>query len=202
MSLAAEWAEDRLSIEYPEATYGRYSRRLMSGSSSWSQHSWKRKGNGLDIYAPGAAGSTGRTARLERIYQHLLKHRIEYNIRYLIWYRPDHYGHHIHVDFHPRGAGVPGLRWSSVETFTYLDGTTWRGKYGLAIPWNDPRVEVVDEVEMEEIRKALADLQAEVRNLLIRQRNDRAALVAIRSDVAEMREDFIEGLAAIVEALK
>lgn len=69
--------------------------RKISGSQTWSQHSWS---NALDIYVSDRKlGDRIKADLLDKFGEH---------IRYLLWWREDHYGH-IHVDFWPRGWLTP-----------------------------------------------------------------------------------------------
>jgi hypothetical protein len=69
--------------------------RRISGSSSWSQHSWC---NAWDMHAS--------MSYLDQVYNYLNSRRAEYNISHLLWRIPDHFDH-IHVDFLPAGVGTP-----------------------------------------------------------------------------------------------
>ncbi len=85
--------------DYVKGTYGRAigvrNCRLISGLATWSQHSWS---NANDIYVKDR--DLG-----DEIYWDLYDKFGEY-IRYVLWWRPDHYDH-IHIDMWPYGYATP-----------------------------------------------------------------------------------------------
>lgn len=86
-------------VEYVRAEYGLHvgitNCRRISGSRTWSQHSWSNAG---DIYVSNKALG-------DKIYWDLYD-KFGENIRYMLWQRKDHYNH-IHVDMWPYGYGTP-----------------------------------------------------------------------------------------------
>ena len=69
--------------------------RKISGSSSWSQHSW---GNAVDIGVPSLAYG-------DQVRNYLKRHP-RFNIEHDLWRVPDHFDHH-HIDFSPNHSGKP-----------------------------------------------------------------------------------------------
>lgn len=67
--------------------------RKISGTSSWSQHSWE---NALDIFPVDRAEG-------DKIYA---RYRTNWNVRTSLWQVKDHYDH-IHLDFWPYGYSTP-----------------------------------------------------------------------------------------------
>lgn len=99
---------------------GQYNRRLISGTSIWSQHSW---GNGLDIMLGGSL-NTGTPTGLRNgdvIAKFLNDHREEFGIRAVLWRVKNHFNH-IHVDFWPKGVYTPPTDSSGKGYFRYSDG--------------------------------------------------------------------------------
>ena len=98
-------ARELLTRRYPGLRFGIYHRRMISGKTIWSQHSWP---NALDLYytVPYADDSGAHQAKLEVIARYCRDNFDEMQIRYLLWRVPDHHGH-IHMDFWPKGYGSP-----------------------------------------------------------------------------------------------
>ena len=86
-------------VDYVRAEYdlavGITNCRKISGSSTWSQHSWS---NAADIYVTDKALGDRIVADL---YDKFGEH-----VRYMLWWRKNHYNH-IHVDMWPYGYSVP-----------------------------------------------------------------------------------------------
>lgn len=119
---AAEAVEAIVRLIFPGrfTRIGQYNRRKISGSSSWSQHSW---GNAIDIHV-----SSGKAVGVERangdaIAAFLRENQHKFGIRYILWWRANHYDH-IHVDMWPKGIYTPPLSSTGEGTFMYSNGAT------------------------------------------------------------------------------
>ena len=85
--------------------------RRISGSSTWSQHSWA---NAADIFP--VTKDQGDT-----IYARLLSH-FGRHIKVILWQVRDHFDH-IHVDTWPTGIGTPPCAGGSLQV-RHKDGST------------------------------------------------------------------------------
>lgn len=120
---AAEQLETALSEQFPGIRFGRYNCRKISGSDTWSQHSWN---NARDIYPPsGIEYLTSNDGEyrdyLDEVDEFLLEYKEALNIRVHLWQVRNHYNH-IHVDFWPRGWALPPCAGGSPR-YKYPDGT-------------------------------------------------------------------------------
>ncbi len=111
-------------FDYVKANYGLRmgvtNCRRISGSQTWSQHSWS---NAVDIHvASKAIGDGVKADLLDRYGDH---------IRYLLWWRADHYDH-LHVDMWPRGWLTPPCAGSPLR-IKFEDGTVSSGPFPLTI---------------------------------------------------------------------
>lgn len=107
MTIAADLAEQHLIEAFPQLTFGRYNRRLMAGTTSWSQHSWPG-GNARDIYIRYDSTITPEeTAFLDVVAAYINKNKQQLNVRYLLWKNNAAHYNHIHIDFWPKGYGTP-----------------------------------------------------------------------------------------------
>jgi len=101
-------AEAILREHFPGLRFGRYNCRPISGSSIFSQHSWN---NALDIWET--------VEVLDEVNKFLGRHLHDLNIRVRLWRVRNHYNH-IHIDFWPKGIGVPHCRNGQLSTYQYL----------------------------------------------------------------------------------
>jgi len=147
---------------FPDVRAGEWNCRKISGSSTWSQHSW---GNALDLYHVGwkYEVSARNKAFLDPIHQWLKTYRHELSIRTLLWQTRDHFNH-IHVDGWPKGYGNPPCNGGSLR-MQYNDGRVVNGDPGPAngtpeLP-DKELVTVSDAQVLEKTMdgKAVADLQ-------------------------------------------
>ncbi len=102
---------------------GVYNRRKISGTSTWSQHSWA---NALDLYMVTIEEG-------DQLYAWLRARRRELGIRVLLWRVDNHWNappprRHIHADFWPKGIGTPPLTQRGTGSFRYSDGRVVRAK--------------------------------------------------------------------------
>ena len=96
-----------LIAEFPGIRFGIYNRRKISGSETWSQHSWP---NALDIVFT-KYGDTSWThqAQLDKVYEYIMDNAVLFKARYVLWRRRNHWDH-IHLDFWPMGYGTPAVK--------------------------------------------------------------------------------------------
>lgn len=118
---AVNKAIEELVRQFPNIRFGIYNRRKISGSTSWSQHSWP---NALDIvFTSYGDTSEAHQARLDDVYEWLRNRWVHFNIRTLLWRRSRHYDH-IHIDFWPKGHGTPSeTRGGDDNLYQKKDGT-------------------------------------------------------------------------------
>lgn len=112
-----------LSEKFPGIRFGRYNCRKISGSSTWSQHSWN---NARDIYPPlgipfEADNEGDYRDYLDEVAAFVRANMEALNIRVFLWQVSNHYNH-IHVDFWPRGDSLPPCSGGSPR-YKYPDGT-------------------------------------------------------------------------------
>lgn len=119
---AAERTEAEIRRRFPGMfdSIGQYNRRKISGSTSWSQHSW---GNALDIMVGGSlnSGTPEGYRRGDIMYAFLSANKTALGIRYILWRRYNHHNH-IHVDFWPKGVYTPPLSSTGIGSFKYSNG--------------------------------------------------------------------------------
>lgn len=122
---------------------GQYNRRKISGSTTWSQHSW---GNALDIMVGGTL-NTGTPEGLRNgdiMYAWLVANKKALGIRYILWRRKNHYNH-IHVDFWPKGYATPPVSSTGIGSFQYSNGTKTSTRIQLVPPEGDWVYEPIEE---------------------------------------------------------
>lgn len=102
---------------------GQYNRRKISGSSTWSQHSW---GNGLDFMVKGSTTAEWKKNG-DPIFAFLNANRKALGIRVLLWQVKDHYNH-IHADFWGKGVYTPPLSSTGVGSFQKSSGSVVKKK--------------------------------------------------------------------------
>jgi hypothetical protein len=127
-----------LNAAFPTAgSMGIYNRRYISGTTTWTQHSW---GNAVDItspawmlkpplYASAAEAALPKyadhMAYMDRVNQWIMTNAYKYHVRYRAWRRYMHYNH-IHVDFNPKQYGTPPILTANgddeVAFAEYLEG--------------------------------------------------------------------------------
>ena len=122
---AADQFEQVLVEKFPGIRFGRYNCRRISGSSTYSQHSWN---NARDIYPPISI----RYAEDTEAYQAWLDEVDEFisspenfemlNLKLVLWRVKNHYNH-IHVDFWPHGENIPMCDGARINTWSYPDGS-------------------------------------------------------------------------------
>lgn len=122
MSKAATQLEDVLAAEFPGIRFGRYNCRLISGSDTWSQHSWPG-GNARDLYAP--EDHTDPMAFVDEVVEWLETHKEALSVRLILWRTTDHYSH-AHADMWPHGYGTPPCA-DGDEQWEYSDGRVFTG---------------------------------------------------------------------------
>ena len=129
---AAEQALEVLTLEFPELRAGVWNCRPISGSSTWSQHSW---GAALDLYHVdyGYSASAAHQAWLTEVVAFIRANESQLSIRTLLFQVRDHYDH-AHIDFWPRGYSKPPCADGSHRT-QYSDGRVVSGDPG---PENGP----------------------------------------------------------------
>lgn len=124
---AAAQFEAVLTEKFPGIRFGRRNCRKISGSSTWSQHSWD---NARDIYPPAAIKYyppgdpkyTPYKVYLDLVWDFIGKNLEALNVRGRgLWQVTNHYNH-IHVDFWPQGYSVPPCANGNL-LFRYPDGT-------------------------------------------------------------------------------
>jgi hypothetical protein len=92
------WAQDFDNGTYRQ--WGVYNRRVIAGTSIWSQHAW---GNAWDIGCSGVAGD-----RLAGWF------RAELSVGTILWRVKDHFDH-IHVEGLPKRTGIPPINTGAEE---------------------------------------------------------------------------------------
>ena len=124
---AADQSERVLTEVFPDLTFGKWNCRLISGSSSWSQHSW---GNALDLAHReyGYTTNPDHQAYLDTVAFWLDENYDDLSLWGLLWRVDDHYDH-IHIDHDPRGHDVPPCN-GGAEQSIYRDGTVVAGDPG------------------------------------------------------------------------
>ena len=142
---AADQFEAVLQEKFPGIRFGRYNCRKISGSSTYSQHSWN---NARDIYPPLSI----RYADSKEEYQAWLDEVDEFisspanfemlNLRLVLWRVKDHYNH-IHADFWPHGEDTPMCDGAPTNTWSYPDGSEKEGAHTeLLNVYEEPQEEV------------------------------------------------------------
>lgn len=140
---------------------GQYNRRKISGSTSWSQHSW---GNAIDIHVSVGKAEGGEKIVGDAIAAWLREHKTEWGIRYILWWRTSHWDH-IHADFWPKGIYTPPLSSTGIGTFKYRSGRIVKAQ-NQKIPADGNIPNVTEPFEKEEVLRegdkgrAVADVQA------------------------------------------
>ena len=124
---AADQALEVLQHVYPELRAGITNCRKISGSSTWSQHSWSAA---LDIHHKDWGYSTNPTHQrwLDGVSAFLTSNEYALSIRTHLWRVSAHYDH-IHIDFWPRGYSSPPCSGSSHRT-QYSTGKVVSGDPG------------------------------------------------------------------------
>lgn len=117
MTLAATQIEQVLEARFRGIRFGRYNCRKISGSTTYSQHSWPG-GNARDLYAP--VDHPDPMGFLDEVNTWLAWNKEALSIRLILWRVRDHYSH-MHVDFWPHGHQVPPCAGGS-ETYQYSSG--------------------------------------------------------------------------------
>ena len=155
MTIAASMFEAHLTTAFPQLTYGRYNRRLIAGSTSWSQHSWPG-GNARDIYIRYDDVITASEMQfLDKVYAYILKNKTRLNVRYALWRVKGHYNH-IHVDFWPKGYGTPP---PSVERYQFSNGRVVVGDPGpIYLPTPPPPPGYFEGME-EDMKELILNIQ-------------------------------------------
>lgn len=108
-------AREVLAAEFGDIIvgFGVYNRRKISGSTTWSQHSWP---NALDVHVATLANG-------DKLFKFLKDNWEALNIKVLLWRVRNHYDH-LHIDFWPSGYGTPSLtRGGDDNRFRYPDGS-------------------------------------------------------------------------------
>ena len=116
-----------LQRQFPELVAGVWNCRKISGSSSWSQHSWGGAGD-LTHRDWGYSTNPAHQAYLDEVAAWLQLHRTELSIWSYLWRVASHYDH-IHVDFEPRGASTPPCAGGLLKS-KYKDGSVVNGDPG------------------------------------------------------------------------
>ena len=124
---AAEQSKRVLGEVFPDLTFGQWNCRKISGSSSWSQHSW---GNGLDLAHReyGYTTNPDHQAYLDTVAFWLDENSWDLSLWGLLWRVDDHYDH-IHIDHEPRGDARPPCDGASMQS-VYRDGVVVAGDPG------------------------------------------------------------------------
>ena len=140
--IAAEQGKFVLETEFPDLLFGQWNCRKISGSTSWSQHSW---GNGLDMTHQDYGYSTDPThqAYLDSVAAWLDEEGEALSVWSYLWRTTDHYDH-IHVDFEPRGWGTPPCA-AGLQQSVYQDGRVVDGDPGPVngeYQWEDEPMEL------------------------------------------------------------
>lgn len=130
----ADYALGELQEAFPEVRAGVWNCRKISGTNTWSQHSW---GNALDLHHVGWPYeiSDRNYAFLDPIYAWLKTYQEELSIRVLLWRVKDHHNH-IHLDGWPKGYGQPPCDGGSLR-MQYNDGRVVNGDPGPANGYTD-----------------------------------------------------------------
>jgi len=129
-----DWAYQELKEAFPDLRAGKCNCRKISGSSTWSQHSWC---NALDIRHVDWGYSTHPThqAWLDEVYEYIMAHFDELSIRVILWRRRDHFNH-IHIDGWPKGYRTPSCG-GGTTLYQWPDGHIEQfSKYGSPDPIN------------------------------------------------------------------
>jgi hypothetical protein len=112
--------KSRLEEAWPSLKYGIYNRRKIAGTTTWSQHSWP---NAVDLFFT-RYGDTSpvHQSMLEDLSEWLYFNTSLDEVRNTLWNIPAHYDH-IHIDFWPRGYGVPSIVRGGVDNlYKTIDG--------------------------------------------------------------------------------
>ncbi len=88
-------AKAALSQRFPGLRMQVSSCRKIARSNTWSQHAYD---NAIDIFAS--------TATLDMVAGFLRSNKAQLSVNNVLWRVRDHYDH-CHVDFFPKGIGVP-----------------------------------------------------------------------------------------------
>ena len=120
-------AWEHIQREFPDLRAGVWNCRKISGSNSWSQHSWGAAGD-LTHKDYGYSTSPEHQAYLDTVAEWFDEHRAELSIWAYLWRTSGHYDH-IHVDFEPRGADTPPCADGALRS-RYRDGTNVPGDPG------------------------------------------------------------------------
>ena len=134
MTKWADYAYKELQERFPELRAGRCNCRKISGTSTYSQHSWC---NALDIYHKDWGYSTNPIHQqwLDTVYDFIEAYREELSIRVRIWRKRDHFNH-IHIDGWPKGYATPSCAGGTTR-YQWPDGTVKStSKYGSFDPIN------------------------------------------------------------------
>lgn len=129
----ADYALEELQERFPDLRAGRCNCRLISGTSTYSQHSWC---NALDIYHKDWGYSTNpvHQAWLDQVHAFIRTYFDELSIRTIIWRKKDHFNH-IHIDPWPKGYGVPPCKSGSGARYQWPNGDVkTTTKYGSFDP--------------------------------------------------------------------
>ena len=124
-----DYAVGELQEAFPDLKSGHWNCRPISGTSTWSQHSW---GNAGDLYHEDYGYSTDPAAQafLDQVHAWIKTYQEELSIRTLIWRKRDHFNH-IHIDGWPKGYGLPPCKGGSLR-MQYNDGRVVNGDPGPA----------------------------------------------------------------------
>jgi hypothetical protein len=130
---AAERCEIAVAARFPGyvVLVGQYNRRLIAGSSTWSQHAFA---NADDFHLSiGRSANAEEKAKGDEIAAWLRANALALGIRTVLWWVKDHFDH-IHVDYWPMGIGTPPLSSTGVASFRYSDGRTVSQRIQLVPP--------------------------------------------------------------------
>ena len=154
---AAEYSEKELIARFDSMIIGigQYNRRKISGTNKWSEHSW---GNGLDLHVSVGTADPVEKANGDTIAGWLGDHAVELGVRNVLWWRKNHFDH-IHVDFYPRGEGIPPLSTTGTGRFKYSDGRIVAAQI-QKIPMEGPGLEE-EEMTPEECREVVTEVLGE-----------------------------------------
>lgn len=123
---AAEQFETVITQKFPGTRFGRYNCRKISGSTTYSQHSWN---NARDLYPPEDMPYEGVGSHSYAQYRGFLDEVVAFvrdNLEALnvrgrgLWQVRNHYNH-AHFDFWPQGHNVPPCDGGRRE-YRYPDG--------------------------------------------------------------------------------
>lgn len=145
---AAERAETAVRNRFLDKlkSVGQYNRRKISGSSTWSQHSW---GNALDFMVKGSSLAEMKKNG-DPIFAWLNANRTALGIRVLLWQVKDHYDH-IHADFWAKGVATPPVSSTGVGSFKKINGTTVLAKNQEAPHSGNFPFESEEDVDVKEV---------------------------------------------------